>query len=55
MDTRNFIIKEFGLPEDVGFDKFQRLTYGEIAELLTKFDKVRREECTIPVVSNWAV
>jgi hypothetical protein len=52
MDTRNFIIKEFGLPEDVGFDKFQRLTYGEIEELLTKFDKVRREECTIPVVSG---
>ena len=52
MDTRKFIIEEFGLPEDVGFDKVQRLTYGEIEELLTKFDKVRREECTIPVVSG---
>lgn len=52
MDTRKFIIEEFGLPEDVGFDKVQRLTYGEIEELLTKFDKVCREKCTIPVVSG---
>jgi hypothetical protein len=52
MDKRIFIINEFGLPEDVGFDKIQRLTYGEIEEILTKFELVCRQECTIPVVSG---
>ncbi|MFA5803681.1 MAG: hypothetical protein WC879_03465 [Melioribacteraceae bacterium] len=34
VNTKEFIIKYFGLPEDVNFNKIQKLTYSEIEELI---------------------
>lgn len=50
MDVKNFIIKEFGLPEDVGFDKCPKITYFDIYELLTKFaDELLKQEPDIDI------
>jgi len=46
-DTRRYIIDEFGLPDDVNFNKVQRLSYQEIQNLLEKYitsDLVSDEE-----------
>jgi hypothetical protein len=34
ISTKEFIIKYFGLPEDVSFNKYQRLTYDEMVGLI---------------------
>lgn len=44
MDIKKFIIKEFGLPEDVGFNKVPKVTYFDIFELLTKFEEVSQQK-----------
>jgi len=52
MDAKQFIIKEFGLPEDVGFNKCPKITYLDIYELLIKFNRMSISDKEIEVWAN---
>ena len=47
MDAKKFIIEEFGLPEDVSFNKCPKITYFDIYELLNKFEKTCLSEMNL--------